>query len=70
MREHIPTLHQYVFMAWCLVKHRENFTIIIIIIIIYLYEAKIGFTLLNQNLPTVLGLYGLILPSLLYILWL
>jgi hypothetical protein len=25
---------QYVFMEWCLVKHRDNFTIIIIIIII------------------------------------
>jgi hypothetical protein len=26
MREAIPPLPQYVFMAWCLVKHRENFT--------------------------------------------
>jgi hypothetical protein len=25
MREAIPTLPQYVFMAWCLVKHRDNF---------------------------------------------
>jgi hypothetical protein len=25
---------QYVFIAWCLVKHRDNFTFIIIIIII------------------------------------
>jgi hypothetical protein len=22
----IPSLPQYVFMAWCLVKHRDNFT--------------------------------------------
>jgi hypothetical protein len=22
----IPPLRQYVFMAWCLVKHRDNFT--------------------------------------------
>jgi uncharacterized membrane protein YbaN (DUF454 family) len=22
----IPPLHQYVFIAWCLVKHRDNFT--------------------------------------------
>jgi len=22
----IPLLPQYIFMAWCLVKHRENFT--------------------------------------------
>jgi len=26
MRGAIPLLSQYVFMAWCLVKHRENFT--------------------------------------------
>jgi len=22
----IPPLHQYAFMTWCLVKHRDNFT--------------------------------------------
>jgi hypothetical protein len=26
MRGAIPPLSQYVFMAWCLVKHRDNFT--------------------------------------------
>jgi hypothetical protein len=26
MREVIPPLAQYAFMAWCLVKHRDNFT--------------------------------------------
>jgi hypothetical protein len=26
MHTAIPPLHQYVFMAWCLVKHKENFT--------------------------------------------
>jgi hypothetical protein len=26
MRGAIPPLHQYVFMVWCLVKHRDNFT--------------------------------------------
>jgi hypothetical protein len=26
MRGGIPPLPRYVFMAWCLVKHRENFT--------------------------------------------
>jgi hypothetical protein len=30
----IPPLSQYDFMAWCLVKHRDNFTF-------YLYEAEI-----------------------------
>jgi len=26
MRGFIPSLSQYVFMAWCLLKHRDNFT--------------------------------------------
>jgi hypothetical protein len=26
MRWDIPQLPQYAFMAWCLVKHRDNFT--------------------------------------------
>jgi hypothetical protein len=26
MRGAIPPLPQYAFMAWCLVKHRDNFT--------------------------------------------
>jgi hypothetical protein len=26
MRRAIPPLPQYVFIAWCLVKHRKNFT--------------------------------------------
>jgi len=26
MRGAISLLHQYAFMAWCLVKHMENFT--------------------------------------------
>jgi hypothetical protein len=29
MREAIPPLPHYVFMAWCSVKHRDNFTLII-----------------------------------------
>jgi hypothetical protein len=35
MRGAIPPLPQYVFMAWCLVKHRDNFTFIFIKIISY-----------------------------------
>jgi hypothetical protein len=27
MREAIPPLPEYVFMEWCLVKHRNNFTL-------------------------------------------
>jgi len=27
MCETIPPLPQYAFMAWCLVKHRDNFTL-------------------------------------------
>jgi len=26
MRGATPLLHQYVFMAWCLVQYRDNFT--------------------------------------------
>jgi hypothetical protein len=29
MRGAMPPLRQYVFMAWCLVKHRDNFTFIV-----------------------------------------
>jgi hypothetical protein len=32
MRGAIPPFTQYVFMAWCLVKHRDNFTFTIILI--------------------------------------
>jgi hypothetical protein len=28
MRGAIPPLHQYVFMAWCLAKHRDNFSFV------------------------------------------
>jgi hypothetical protein len=28
----IPSLPQYVFMAWCLVKHRDNFTFTFIVV--------------------------------------
>jgi hypothetical protein len=30
MRGAIPPLPQYVFMAWCLIKHRDNFTFTLI----------------------------------------
>jgi hypothetical protein len=29
IRGAVPPLIQYVFMAWCLIKHRENFTVIL-----------------------------------------
>jgi hypothetical protein len=32
MRGAIPQLPQYAFMAWCLVKHRDNFTFTFIIV--------------------------------------
>jgi hypothetical protein len=35
MRGAVPTLSQYVFMAWCLVKHRHNFTF-------YLYHVYLN----------------------------
>jgi hypothetical protein len=34
MREAISPLPQYAIMAWCLVKHRDNFTLP------YIHEAK------------------------------
>jgi len=33
MRRAISSLHLYVFVAWCLVKHRANFTF-------YLFQMK------------------------------
>jgi hypothetical protein len=38
---------QHVFMAWCLVKHRDNFTIIIIIIIIII--SIFNYVLVNSS---------------------
>jgi hypothetical protein len=35
MRGAIPPLYQYVFMAWCLVKHRDNFTSYLLTAIIF-----------------------------------
>jgi hypothetical protein len=34
MRGAIPSLPLYVFMAWCLVKHRDNFTFTIILLFV------------------------------------
>jgi len=30
MRRAVPTLPQYAFMAWCLVKYRDDFTVLIL----------------------------------------
>jgi hypothetical protein len=54
MREAILQFLQYVFMAWCLVKHRDDFTftliiiimIIIIIIIIIIIKLRLNVKLL------------------------
>jgi hypothetical protein len=32
MRGAIPPFLQYVFMAWCLIKHRDNFTFTIVLL--------------------------------------
>jgi hypothetical protein len=45
MRGAIPPLPQYVFMAWCLVKHRDNFT----------FTFTLNVVL--QKLHPILGLY-------------
>jgi hypothetical protein len=34
MSEAIPPLHQYSFMAWCLVKHRDNFTVVVVVVVV------------------------------------
>jgi len=37
MRGSIPPIPQYLFMAWCLVKHRDNFTFTF-----YIYDLLIS----------------------------
>jgi len=37
MRGAIPPLPQYVFMAWCLVKHRDNFTLLLLLLLLLLF---------------------------------
>jgi hypothetical protein len=41
MRGAIPTIPQYVFMVWCLVKHRDNFNFINVIQG-WMYECEEG----------------------------
>jgi len=36
----MPALPQYAFMAWCLVKHRDNFTFTLIISTLYSFGVK------------------------------
>jgi hypothetical protein len=46
---------QYVFMVWCLVKHRDNFTFTIIIIIIIIISSFLSFqTFLRKKCLNVL----------------
>jgi hypothetical protein len=40
MRGAILPLPQYVFMAWCLVKHRDNFTLYLLLFDIVLPKCK------------------------------
>jgi hypothetical protein len=47
MREEIPPLPQYAFMACCLVKHRDNFTFITIYI--EGFEDEVGVVISSQN---------------------
>jgi hypothetical protein len=46
MRGTLPPLPQYVFMAWCVVKHRDNFT--------FTFKLVCGYPLAHQSalLPT------------------
>jgi hypothetical protein len=45
MRGAIPPLPQYVFVAWCLVKHRDNFTFTFNIFLIL--DLPVLFKMLN-----------------------
>jgi hypothetical protein len=40
---------QYVFMAWCLVKHRDNFTLFVICLCIFIRVRWASFTQINVN---------------------
>jgi hypothetical protein len=58
MRGAIPSLPQYAFMAWCLVKHGDNFTCFL--------QAKVGVTYRtgrNRLLPNSSGhgIHGMLL---------
>jgi len=41
MRGAVPPLLQYVFMAWCLVKHRDNFTFLPLYLNLLSYRVNI-----------------------------
>jgi len=45
----ITPLPKYVFMAWCLVKHRDNFTFIIMLYICYSLKLLIGVICIYTN---------------------
>jgi len=53
-----PPLHQYAFMAWCLVKHRDNFTFTFTILVVH-YT-----TLSHLGLVWNWNSYGAVLPVL------
>jgi hypothetical protein len=40
MRGAIPPLLQYVFMAWCLVKHRDNFLFLVCLYVVICLNGK------------------------------
>jgi hypothetical protein len=48
MRGALPPLPQYVFMAWCLVKHRDNFTFIFANFISYKWFIVFDVTLIPK----------------------
>jgi hypothetical protein len=49
MRGAIPPLPQYVFMVWCLVKHRDNFTFLPLQYILFTVSTRIGFNHLKDE---------------------
>jgi hypothetical protein len=43
MRGAIPQLPQYAFMAWCLVKHRDNFALYLYLYLFMLSHSSISY---------------------------
>jgi len=63
MRGNIPALPQYIFMAWCLVKHRDNFTYYHTEYNKRLFEVIFAYTSQVRNVSVVEGMWQKLLKS-------
>jgi hypothetical protein len=57
MRGAIPPLSQYVFMAWCLVKHRDNFTFPLTFTLVSMEQPGAVRTQVTCRLHLLLGIF-------------